>query len=76
MTPDTLNQKAGELFQLFPQLAARVTHLRTIIQNPEIPLTKEDKLAWIQDVRSTLEDFMNWTDQTKALISHFPSHKE
>lgn len=76
MTPDTINQKAEELFQLFPQLAARVTNLRTIIQNPEATLYQKDKIAWVQDVRSTLDDFMTLLDQTKALISHFPAPKE
>lgn len=64
-----------EIFGLFPQLAARVTNLRTIIQNPEVPITKADKLAWSEDVKSTLNDFLTLLDKTATIVRALPTQE-
>lgn len=72
MTPGQKVLRAGELFQLYPQLAARVTSLRTIIQSPELPIPQADRIAWSEDVRSTLSDFMLLCEQTRDLLNTLP----
>lgn len=74
-TPDTVSARIPpsriELFSSYAKLAARVTNLRTILQNDpeEFPLTQEDCQLWVDDVRSILLDFTTLTHLTSL---HFP----
>lgn len=56
-----------ELFRAYPRLAARVTDLRMILQNPE-SLTKENAQLWAEDVQSVMNDFMQLCDLTRDYI--------
>lgn len=64
---------AEELFPLFPQLAARITNLRSILQHPAGPISSADKLAWVEDVKSTMDDFMVLMDKTAAIVRSIPT---
>lgn len=61
--PENPTPKVDELFRLYPQLAGRVTDLRSILQNPEA-ITKENCAAWTEDVKSVMADFMTLADLT------------
>lgn len=61
--PENPTPKVDELFRLYPQLAGRVTDLRSILQNPEA-ITRENCTAWTEDVKSVLADFMTLADLT------------
>ena len=52
-----------EVFALYTKLAARVTNLRTILQEPEVIQPKEAR-DWAADVVSVMEDF-----QTLAILT-------
>lgn len=61
-----------EIFSLYPQLAARVTNLRTILQNVEsAPISLADANAWVDDVKSVMEDYMQLNDRAAALVKHY-----
>lgn len=55
------------LFRAYPLLAARVTDLRAILQNPEA-ITKENTRLWAEDVQSTMNDFMQLCDLTRDYL--------
>lgn len=57
-----------EIFKLFPQLAGRVTGLRTILQNPE-HITQADANLWVEDVQSTMQDFLLLMDLTRDCVA-------
>ena len=64
--------QARELFSLYPQLAARVTNLRTILQNVEsFPISLVDANSWIDDVKSVMEDYMQLNDRAALLVKHY-----
>lgn len=61
--PTNPTPKVDELFRLYPQLAGRVTDLRSILQNPEV-ITRENCNIWTEDVKSVMADFMTLADLT------------
>lgn len=64
--------QAKKLFSLYPLLATRVTNLRTILQNVEsAPISLADANAWVDDVKSVMEDYMQLNDRAAALVKHF-----
>ena len=64
-TPSTLAEE--ECFAAYTKLAARVTNLRTILQEPEVIQPGEAR-AWAEDVRSIVEDFVHLTEQTREHV--------
>lgn len=67
-----------ELFKLYPRLAARVTDLRSILQNPEL-ITRENCDAWAEDVKSVTNDLMVLTTHTAQYLRSQlkePSHDQ
>ena len=52
-----------ECFNNFTKLAARVTNLRTILQEPEV-IQPAEAQAWAEDVRSVVQDFIVLTEET------------
>ena len=56
-----------ECFNSFTKLAARVTNLRTILQEPEI-IQPGEAQAWAEDVRSVVEDFVVLTEETRKHV--------
>ena len=63
--PIFLDEK--ECFESFTKLAGRVTHLRTILQEPELIKRKEAE-AWAEDVRSVVQDFVVLTNKTREHV--------
>lgn len=64
-----------EVFRLYPRLAANVTNLRTIIQNPE-HVTKAEIQLWSQDVKAVLKDLMELAETTAEVLRSLPQFKE
>ena len=64
-TPEELGEQ--ECFNSFTKLAARVTNLRTILQEPEV-IQPGEAQAWAEDVRSVVQDFIILTEQTRAHV--------
>ena len=60
-----LDEKA--CFEKYTALAARVTNLRTILQEPEAIQPGEAK-AWAEDVRSVVSDFVILTEETRKHV--------
>lgn len=56
-----------ECFNSFTKLAARITNLRTILQEPEV-IQPAEAQAWAEDVRSVVQDFIVLTEQTRAHV--------
>ena len=56
-----------ECFNSFTKLAARVTNLRTILQEPEV-IQPAEAQAWAEDVRSVVQDFIILTEQTREHV--------
>ena len=56
-----------ECFNSFTKLAARVTNLRTILQEPEV-IQPGEAQAWAEDVRSVVQDFVILTELTRAHV--------
>lgn len=63
------------VFALYPRLAANVTNLRTILQNPE-HVTKEDIQFWSEDVKTVLKDLMELAETTAIVLRSLPQFKE
>lgn len=63
--PDKLTPE--EIFRLYPALAARVTNLRAIIQTPS-NITRENVDLWVDDVRSTMADFILLNERTAEYL--------
>lgn len=57
-----------EVLALHIQLAGRVTNLRTILQNVEAGISREDAEAWIEDTKSVVEDFRELSKLTATYI--------
>lgn len=64
-TPVELDEQ--ECFNSFTKLAARITNLRTILQEPEVIQPGEAK-AWAEDVRSIVQDFITLTEETRKHV--------
>ena len=64
-TPVELGEQ--ECFNSFTKLAARVTNLRTILQEPEVIQPAEAR-AWAEDVRSVVQDFIVLTEETRKHV--------
>ena len=56
-----------ECFNSFTKLAARVTNLRTILQEPEV-IQPGEAQAWAEDVRSVVQDFVVLTEETRKHV--------
>lgn len=61
------NLSEEECFAAYTKLAARVTNLRTILQEPET-IQQGEARAWAEDVRSIVEDFVHLTEQTREHV--------
>ena len=64
-TPVELDEQT--CFESYTKLAARLTNLRTILQEPEVIQPGEAK-AWAEDVRSVVEDFVVLTEETRKHV--------
>jgi len=73
--PRELQKEVEETFALYPRLAARVTNLRTIIQNPE-SFTSADTALWVEDVKSVTTDFLTLIGNTRDLIRRILKDQE
>lgn len=56
-----------ECFEKFIPLAARVTNLRTILQEPQV-ITKEEAFDWVADIDSTLNDIMTLLEHCRVHV--------
>ena len=56
-----------ECFESYTKLAARVTNLRTILQEPEV-IQPGEASSWAEDVRSVVEDFVVLTEETRRHV--------
>jgi hypothetical protein len=56
-----------DLFSKYAALAARVQHLRAILQN-EGPVSREDARLWSEDTKSVMADLMILSDLTAAYL--------
>ena len=65
--PSQVELGEQECFAKYTALAARVTNLRTILQEPEIIQPGEAK-AWAEDVRSIVQDFVILTEETRKHV--------
>lgn len=67
--PLKVSEELGEqeCFNSFTKLAARITNLRTILQEPEV-IQPAEAQAWAEDVRSVVQDFIVLTEETRKHV--------
>lgn len=73
--PSELQKEIDEVFAMYPRMAARLTHLRTIFEPPS-QLTREAVDLWVEDVKSVTTDFLTLTGNARDLIRRILKEQE
>ena len=75
--PAELDKELSSHIAMYPRLAARVTHLRTLFDNhPETPLSREAVDLWVEDVKSVTYDLLTLIGNTRDCIRQILAHQE
>jgi hypothetical protein len=75
--PDGFAKEVAELHAMYPRLAARVTHLRTILNEfEETPPSTASLDLWVADVQSVTTDFLTLIGNTRSLLRKGLDHYE
>lgn len=72
--PSELQKEIDEVFAMYPRMAARLTHLRTIFEST--PLSREAVDLWVEDVKSVTTDFLTLTGNARDLIRRILKDQE
>lgn len=72
--PAELQKEIDEVFAMYPRMAARVTHLRTLFEST--PLSREAVDLWVEDVKSVTTDFLTLTGNARDLIRRILKEQE
>lgn len=68
-TTGELLKSIAENVALYPKLASRITHLRTIFDTIEhYPLNPTSVDLWVEDARSATTDLLTLLGDTRALV--------
>lgn len=71
-----IKKEVDHLYLLFPRLAARVTHLRTIFDDFETaPLNPDAIDLWVEDVKSVTTDLLTLLGNTREVIRNQLNHQ-
>lgn len=72
--PAELQKEIDEVVAMFPRMAARVTHLRTLFEST--PLPREAVDLWVEDVKSVTTDYLTLIGNTREVIRKILKEQE
>lgn len=75
-TTAELLKSIADNIAMYPKLASRITHLRTIFDTIEhYPLNPASVDLWVEDVRSATTDLLTLLGDTRALVRQQLAHQ-